>query len=389
MAVSADQYAQLVGADAAAQKAIINGAMPMHQVVETQTLTAAQIAAGQNVFTFQPKLAGLIRGFYLQIDFSLTNTGASAAARTQGGVFNALSNVQFIDPANITRINAPGWALEAVASSKSGTPFGGAVAPNLPAGYGSNYNVNSLASSIAAAGTEAGRVIYYIPVAYSDTVLDGAVLGQVNGVTMQVQAAVNTAPGFTTGSQALAIAGGASTAVAYTGTVTARLTQVFWDQLPRNKNGQLILPPLALSKSYLIQSSNYSSLVVNTDNAFMFSNARTYLSSTFIYDNGTALNAGTDITSWRLEYSNALRQWDVNPAMAALLTRQILGADVPTGYSHFSHRDWPIDTANYGAAQIVMVPSTVNAGAVVRAAYEMIANNGAVIGASSLPTPTS
>jgi len=121
----------------------------------------------------------------------------------------------------------------------------------------------------------------------------------------------------------------------------------------------------------------------------MFSNARTYLSSTFIYDNGTALNAGTDITSWRLEYSNALRQWDVNPQMAALLSRQIMGSDVPAGYYHFSHRDWPIDTANYGAAQIVMVPSTVNTGAVVRAAYEMIANNGAVIGASSLPTPTS
>jgi hypothetical protein len=378
-------FQQLIGLNAVNRARIIDNAMPMTQVLQTQTIAGVPSSStGQLVF--QPRLTGLLRGFLVECNGTLANTGASQADRTNFGAFNFLSRIQFIDLNNQTRINTSGYHLAMLNQVKT-RGFGEAVAPNLPAGFGNTYTVQSMASTIAAStGTAAVRVFYYVPVAYSDVDLRGAINSQVVNATMQLQLTVNPTPGYTTGTQLNAMAGGTSTAVAWSsGTVSVKVYQLYYDQLPGNGAIEA-MPVVDLSTMYMIQDTTMPSLVVNTENTQSYANFRTFLSTFATYDNAGTFNTGSDISYWALQYANLTKQFQLDPFTVALYTRMALGYDTPSGAYYFDHRNYPIDTQNYGNAELVVYPTTVTSSAsTIYIGYEMFSQQQSIVTASALP----
>lgn len=362
------------------RRAIVENCMPMMQPLQTETITGT-VTGSNNVLTFSPRLTGLLVGFLVEVDATVNNAGAATANRTNFGAANVLSRIQFTDLQNQTRVNTNGAHLAMLNSVKNTRGYGGAVSPNLPMNVGNVWTVNSLASTIATGATPALKQFYYVPVAYSPQDLTGAIYAQVINATMQLQLTVNSAPGVAAGDPLFAIYSGATAAANITlSDVTVKVTTFYYNQ-------PTALPMVDISRSYLIQDTvANASIVANQDVAIPFSNYRTYFSTFAVYDNAGVFNTGSDVNYWALQYANLLKQWQLNPAQIALLTRNALGYDTPPGCYYFDHRSFPISTANYGNCELVLNASTATAGAFVGAWYEMVAQENTIITASSLPS---
>lgn len=378
---------QAIMQNAVNRAAILDNAMPMRQPLQTQTVVAA-VSSSNNVLTFQPRLTGLLTGFLIEVNGTLTNGGAGAATRTGFGAANAISRIQFIDLQNQTRHNSSGRHFALLNSAKLGRAFGGAVAPNLPFNVGNVYTVQSVASSLDASGgsapSSAIRMMYYVPISYSQTDLRGAIYAQVINATMNLQITLNPTPSVTTTDPLNAIYSGANTSVTWAAGATVKVTQLYYDQLPR-ANGGPILPLVDLSTMYMIQDSMFGQPVVNSDNQYPYANFRTYLSTFATFDNAGTYNTGSDISYWALQYANLTRQFELTPQMVALWTRNQQGYDTPPGCYYFDHRDYPISTANYGNCELILRPSSVTSNAQVDIGWEMFAQQQAIVSASSLP----
>lgn len=319
---------------------------------------------------------------------TLANAGASNAARTEFGAANALSNISFNDLQNNVRINAPGWLLATVATAKQGFVFGGAYTVTSPYNYGANWTVQSLASSIASGGgTAALRQIYWAPLAYSQDDLRGAIYLGVVQATCNLALTINTTPGYTAGDPTLAIAGGANTAVTWSGAVTVTVYQVFIDQIPVGSNRLPILPPIDISTQYLIiGTSGGTGMSVGQDYAILYPNQRTFLCTYALLDNGGTLGVGADVNYWSLSSANQTNIFKVTPQIAALNMRTEIMSDPPKGLYIFSHRRKPINTIQWGNMALNLNAATVNTGCQLLMGYEMFALQNAMSLAGSLPT---
>lgn len=393
MNAQTQQQLDPVQANLAARQLILSRAQPMRQILASQTLTAAQILAGQNVMNFTPRNVGLLKGFIVEVTGSLQNTGASNAARAPFGAYNAVTNFIYTDLQTNQRINTTGWHLGMLNTAKLGYGYGGAYAPNLPAGFGNNWNVQSLASSIAMTnGVETYRVCYYVPIAYSADDLTGAIYTGVTGATQNMQITLNPAPGFTTGDALLKMAGGANTAVTYTtGTsVTVTVYQEWWDQLPATPQG-VILPLLDIGTSYMINNTNVSGIVANQDFPIQYANFRKFLSTFAVFDNfngsngAAAFGVGADVNQWKISTANYTNLDQQAPEINALDQRRYIMSDFPAGTYYWDHRRKPIDTVQYGNMQLLLNAITVNANAYLALGYEAFADTNIVTQAGSLP----
>lgn len=379
--------AQAINANNNIRDTILATAMPRVQQIGSQSITGTVSAANANL-TFNPVLAGLLVGFLVEINATYENLGAGAGTRTEFGALNTVNRFQFTDLSNFTRINTTGWHVGLLNSAKLGSWSGGAVAPNLPFNAGNINNVNSLAATIDAAGgaddERAVRMVYYVPVAYGQTDLRGAVMLQVVNATSQLQIQLNSAPGTAPADELAAVFKGANTNVIMKN-ATVQVSQVYYDQLPRGQNGQLVLPIVDLSTMYLLNDTTVAPLVVNQDNAVPYANFRTYLSTFAVFDNGGTYNTGSDVDYWALQYANGLRQFQEEAEIVQYFTRNQIGFDFPQGVYYFDHRAYPISTANYGNCELILRPTTVNANAMLAMGYEMFAQSQAIVAASSLP----
>lgn len=358
-------------------------------VIMTQQIASLSVTpSSQNVINIVPQNVGLALGFIVEVNGTLANTGGSQASRTEFGAANALSNITFNDLQNNVRINAPGWLLAMVATAKQGFVFGGAYTVTSPYNFGANWTVQSLASTIAATtGTAALRQIYWAPLAYSQDDLRGAIYLGVVQATCNLALTINTTPGYTTGDPTLAIAGGASTAVAWSGAVTVTVYQVFIDQIPMGSNKQPILPPIDISTQYLIiGTSGGTGMSVGQDYAILYPNLRTFLCTYALFDNGGTLGVGADINYWSLSSANQTNIFKVTPQIAALNMRTEIMSDPPKGLYIFSHRRKPINTIQWGNMALNLNASTVNSGAQLLMGYEMFALTNSQTLAGSLPT---
>ena len=371
----------------AARFAIVNQAMPRIQQIGSQVVTGT-VTTGNNQLVFNPVLTGLLTGFLIEVNGTYENLGAGAGARTNFGALNTVDRIQFVDLSNFTRHNTKGYHFGLLNSAKLGSWYGGAVAPNLPYDAGNIFNVNSLEATIDAAGgandERAVRIFYYVPVSYSQQDLRGAIFAQVVNATMQLQITLNAAPGTAPSDELNAVYNGANTNVILKN-VTVQVSQLYYDQLPRGSNGAPVRAYADEATMYMLNDTSLAPLVVNQDNTAPYANFRTYLSTFAIFDNAGTYNTGSDIDYWALQYANGLRQFQVEPETVALFTRNQQGFDTPPGTYYFDHRAYPISTANYGNCELVLRPTTVNAGAAVITLYEQFAMQQAIVGASSLP----
>lgn len=372
-------------ANALASQLIRANAVEMKQTIYTQTFDPRTM----NIINVQPRNVGLIKGYWLEVVATLPNASGSTWTITPLGLSNILQQIVYNDLNNNVRINTAGWHLEIVNSVKARRAYGsvqlpiggGAVA--FPVGYGANFNVISAPVTIATGSTATLRMVYWVPMAYSDNDLRGAVYSNVVNATQNIQLTFNAA--FVTGTgvdSTLAGYSSAGTASQIT-SITLNVTQVYLDQLPMGQNGP-ILPQLDLAVNYELKNTNFPQPTPNQDFTLQYSNFRDFLSTITVYNNGTALSDGTDVNYWALRSANFTNIFQLDPTLIALATRNIIGCDVPKGCYYFSSRNKPISTTSYGNMELVLNASTAGAGAYVLTGYEDFAITNVVTQAGSL-----
>lgn len=374
--------------NAIARAAIKARAVKMTQQIFSQTFTPA---AGQNVSQAQPVInviprnVGLILGFWVKVVATLTNGSAVQINLSDFGPANLFSQIQFNDLNNNTRIQTTGWHMNLLDTYKGRQPFGGALVrttgQDSPVNYGSNWaGQNAAPAIIAAAGAPTMTFWFYVPLAYSENDLRGAVYANVVGATMQLNLTPNPAPVAANGTDstsAVYVANAAgSIAAAVISSMTVTVYQQYLDQLPVGNAG-VVLPILDLATIYGLYNTTFTAIVPGNDFPMQYANYRDFLSTIAIYVNTGATGArgvGPDINYWALQSANFTNIWKKEPALCQLeQSRQVIQDDPPPGVYYFSSRDKPISTVQYGNMQLVLNPVTAAAGAYVAAAYEQFA----------------
>jgi hypothetical protein len=376
---------QMSPADAnmAARGMVLGQAINMVQSIATGTLTGA--SARGSVVNVPIRNVGLLKRFWLELSCTIIQSAAETQTLTKWGPANFCSQIIFTDLNNQNRINTSGWHLHALATARRQMAYGAAFTNDSPVSIGSNFNV-MIATASVTNSAKTIRMFYEIPIAYGDYDLRGAIFANVVNATMNLQFTVN--PNFVVGSGADATLAvyQSSTAgdLGTLGTVTWTLYQNYLDQLPQGKNGPIV-PQLDLSTAYDIKNTAIvGGLAVGQETPIPYANFRNFMSTTVIYDNGGTLNVGTDVNYWSLQSANYTNIFKIDPFLSSLMTRQLIGDDMPPGTYYFDHRAKPISTIQYGNMQLVLNPSTVNANAQMLVGFEALALINQITQAGSL-----
>jgi hypothetical protein len=328
--------------------------------------------------------AGLLLGFIIEVSGEVTNGATDAAAITPFGTSNLISQIRFDDLSNYTRIQTSGRHLSMLNTVRQGFGYGGAYAPNLPMDYGNNFNVFQGPASIAGAAKADLRHTYYVPVAYSPNDLRGALYLATVSAQTNLQIELNRDIFTGTGNKLDKVYSGNANG-AWTDNVQVTVYQVYLDQIPRDQNGQPILPMMDLNTVYDLKETSWSGMTSGQDFPMAYSNFRAFLSTIAIYDNGGTFGTGSDVNYWSLAAANFTNIFKISPKIAALQARMAIMSDMPDGTYLFDSRDTPINTINFGNMELNINPSgTVNAGARVITGYEAFAQINQLVNATSL-----
>jgi len=360
---------------------IVGSAVKRQQVIKTLTMSAAT----ENVIQIQPRNVGLILGFIVNIKANVAVAGGgSPLTVTPFGPANLLKNVSFFDLNNNTRVNTTGWHLLCVNSARGGAPYMACRSNDTyPADFANNYpSLMQAPATIAAAANGDAQATFYVPLAYSDQDLRGAVYGNVVNATMNLQLTLNnTAVQARTqqgASDAVFVTADAVTAPTgvTVGNFTIEVIQVYYDQLPEGQGG-VILPLLDLATIYELKQTNTPGITANQDFPIPYSNFRDFLSTTVIYRNRPMTAGGfaneTDLSYIALESANYTNIFKLPPKYVAAWGRQTVEDDFPLGVFYIPTRTKPISTVQYGNMNLILNATDVQAGATVLTAYEAFA----------------
>lgn len=358
------------------RKNIVKKSVNMLQLIKTTTITNFVNGAYYPV-QFQLNNVGLNKRIYLQCIFTVVQGASETQYKTPLGPANIFSNIQLTDLANFVRIQTSGWHLHFLASARRRRPFGSAFTNSDPCNFGNNFNVINCPQNVTTSKT--GYMLYEVPLAYSDHDLRGAIYANVTGGAWYLQVTIN--PNFFVTSTADPTFGVFQSSSAQLGTLSSlqiNVYQEYLDQLP-SVNGQIQLPQLDLGVAYMLQTATWNGLAVGSDFTIPYANYRNFMSTMMIFDNGGTLNNGSDINYIELQNANLTNIFKYDPQLNALLTREKVQADFPIGCYYFDHRAKPITTNQFGNMQLVVNPSTVNAGANLYMAYESLGLIGQVL----------
>jgi len=370
--MSAAQQAAVINAQARA--AIRARAVRMRQPIFSGNFVPATTPQ----VTIVPRNIGLILGFFVKVVHTVNNGSGVQINLTDFGPANALAQIQFQDLQNVTRIQTPGWHMAFVNSVKTRRPFGAALVKSTgidsPIDYGSNFSGQiSANATIAASASGTVTMWYWVPLAYSEDDLRGAVYGNVTNTTMQLNLSfpgtfgVNVAVANGTDSTQAMYVGNSAGSIASVSITNTALTvyQVYYDQLPIGPQG-ILLPITDLGTIYELKQTLLTAISANTEFGYQYPNFRDILSTTAVYVNTAATGArgtGSDINYWALQAANTTNIWKDEPALVALQTRNFLQTDFPPGTYYFGSRQRPISTTQYGNQQLIINAATAGTGA--------------------------
>lgn len=381
----------LIQLNMAARSAITSRAIKMKQLIYSQTIPTPSNT--NNVITINPRNVGLIAGFMVELSGTLTANAATNYTPTELNVSNFLSNITFNDLNNNVRINTPGYHMHWLNAVKKRRPAFAAFTTDNPTGFGSNMGANNWIrnpGTLNSGGTAAGnvRMLYWVPLAYSDRDLRGAIFAQVVNATLQLILTINPTPYVVNSADyTFAMYTGASGSMTLSN-VTVQVYQYYYDQLPQVDTPQgrgPFLPLLDLSTIYELKTTSLTGMSVNQDFPIPYSNFREFISTMMLFDNGGTLSAGTDINYIALQSANFTNIFKQDPYLLSMETREMVQDDFPIGAYYISHRERPLSTVQYGNMEVILNPSTVNSGAQVLTSYEDFAIVNTVTGAGSLP----
>lgn len=342
--------------------------------------------ANGNVYTCNKILpVGLILRFYVEVICTYSIIGSGTSAVTDFGALNSLSNIQFTDLQNNQRHNAPGLQFGLTQAFKDKQPFASALATAQESGnFGANWPI-CVATAATTSATGSTRVVYEIPIAYSDTDLRGAIYANVVSNQMNLQFTVNPNPAPTTGDDTFAVFYNTA-AAGVISSVTINTYQEYLDQLPVGQGG-IVLPQLDISTLYQQLYTNFANLTAGQDNYVQYTNFRRFMSLITIF-NSTGTRGGrlvgTDITFWKLVSANLTSIFQESALERARVARRILTMDPPPGTYYFPSRQHPIYTLATGNMQLDLVPSSAAAGAYLFVMWEFFAQQNTLTQAGSL-----
>lgn len=385
-----DQFRQI---NMANRQAIVTQAIRRQQQIFSQTFNPT---SGVNL-VIQPRYAGLLLGFFIEVSATLT-LGTNNGILTAWGASNFIQQVKFDDLSNNTRIQTTGWHLNAVNTAKAKFPYLAAASlSSYPVGYGRVFtaNIANAPATLTTAGATA-KMMYWVPLAYSELDLRGAMWINVVNATAQLSLQMATS------AQAFVANGADPTLAVYqydgtgaTGAITSytvTVHQVYYDQLPTYASGPQagnpILPIGDLSTMYQLWNTATSGLVTGQDFNIPYANFRSYLSTVVIYDNqtgGAYPAAATDINYWMLQTANFTNIFKYPGWFPGVYERLAVMDDFPLGSYYFDSRSKPINTIQFGNQQLIINPTgTVNTGAACLVGWEYFSITNTLIGAASL-----
>lgn len=373
--------------NAAARQLVLSRAVDEWQSISAQTFTT--VAQG-TTYNIPLRNVGLIKRLIVEVQAKIQPTSSEVQTLTALGGANFFSQVVLTDLSNQTRINTSSWHLTMVASAKARGAFGSAItATDTPFGFGNNFRSVQTAPAMITATPSGNNVflMFEVPVAYSDNDLRGAIYANVVNATMNLQLTVN--PNLfvssTAASSALAMYKSSTATLATLASLTINVYQNYLDQIPIGKNGP-VLPLLDLSTAYLLNNTQTTSIVQNTDYPIAYANFRDFMSTTVLFDNGGTLSTGGDVAYFKIQSANYTNIINIDPWLASLFSRLRIAQDFPAGVYYFDHRNKPISTVQYGnMALVINVSGTVNANATFYLGYESLALINQVTQAGALP----
>lgn len=371
-----------------ARSAIKSRAIKMTQQIFNQTYASANVAASQPVVNVIPRNVGLILGFWVKVSLTINNGSSETMNVSDFSAWNALSQIQFNDLNNNTRIQTTGWHLAMINSIKARRPFdaailndalGGSAGGAFPVNVGANWQ-GQISATTGVVTTDNATVVmwYWVPLAYSDNDYRGAVYANVVNATMQLNLTLNPQvcaanPGDSTSTMYKLASAATDQALVVITSATVQVYQVYLDQLPTAQGGAVLLPMLDLATIYEFKNTSFTGITSGQDFPMQYANFRDFLSSTFVYVNTASTGArgvGSDLSYLALQSANFTNIWKMNPDLFQLINRNHLQVDPPPGVYYSSSRDKPISTVQYGNMQFILNAITANTGAYVLAGYE-------------------
>lgn len=379
-------------ANAMARQLIVASAIKRTQRIYSRSVSVAT----ENVLRVEPRNAGLLLGFIVTVAANIAVPAmGNALTATPFANYNLVEQFRFDDLNNNTRIQTTGWHMGLLNSVRSGAPYLACRTNNAyPVDFGRNFtSLQNAPDAIAADANADIHATYFIPIAYSEQDLRGAIyLGVVNA-TAQLQITLNATPArprtLSNGSDAVYVTADDSTASDATiGNYTVEVWQVYYDMLPKSSAG-IVLPMIDLATFYDIKNTNFTALTANQDYPMPYSNFRDFLSTIAVYRNRvaptTVFATEADVNRWKLETANYTNIWDVEPRIAGAWARQTVENDLPLGVYYFPTRTKPISTVQAGNMQLIIDPANVQANAAVLVGYESFALTNQIGQAQSLP----
>lgn len=393
--MAADPTADIV-ANAQARMRLIPG--PNTQTVRrvqqiAQVVSANYVAGQQLVFNIAPAPVGIITRFIVKVTASIGRAVAETQTRVQNGSAAILSNVQYIDTSNQTRINCPGWYLNQLAALRRRGLYAGALTNDINnvAGMGAAFTAAICAApatlTVAAPANNAPNLTQYyeVPLAYGPDDLRGAVLASLINATQSLNLTVN--PNFfcTSTDQVNIAEAGYQSSSAQLGTIpyiTITVYQEYIDQF-----GGLNLPQIDLATQYLLQTSGGYQPVANTDLIIPYANFRLFMSTVVRYNNSGVFNTGSDINYLALRTANQSDLIHVDAATMTLFNREQIANDLPAGYYTINHRAKPLFTNQFGNLSLVVQANSVTSiNSSVTVGYEQLALMNQLPAAGAIPS---
>jgi hypothetical protein len=404
-AVAPQAKLSTAGANALAIAAIRNNSVAKRiNLPNAMSVGAAATIPGQ-ILTVPLQNVGFLRGVLMQCVMSVTNNDPTVPATPSDFAgANMFSQIVYNDLANVTRVQTTGAHIFMLDSLRRQGIMGAAYTHDVPGTYGSVLPIN-LCPTVAAAGGTAQVIWYfYLPVAYSDTDLRGAVFSNITNANQSVQCTINPTMCVPTGTDNVnAVYTGPASANMVINSVSINPFQDVYDQLPDYRylppgitpndwqmatgdRSGLMLPSWSMRWMYELKYSPFLGIVANVENPFPYTNQRQFLSTILEYQDPTRVT--NNVTYFRLVAANSYEWWKMTARTTSFESRRLLGDDFPAGFYVFDSRTRPINTIVSGNLQLVMLASTANTGAKATLYYEDFALVATVTGASSLAAGT-
>lgn len=403
------QNQNALAANYQARQIVLNESYPVIQEVESQTFDPKN----KSTFDVTPANIGIVKGFTIVVKAIIDASEfaqADAAQLCNFGAANLIQRITYYDPDNQRHTETTGWHLHLINSLKQGRPylaptqyngFGAPSGLEYPVFYGNKFKVQSARPVIS--GEDGGldqievTFTYYLPLAYSDTDLTGAVLANVPQSKQRLKiefANNNTAFNNTTVDKLTTVNNDAIyNVVSQTGKqmkfteMSYTVYQHYLDQLPVGQNGY-ILPLIDLSTLYCLENSAFGGITPNVDFTVQYANLYKYLSTVAIYDKGSIedhLN-GENLNYLSQRTANFSDTCKMSPVAWVGQTRKMFGNDLPFGVYYKDNRDKPVYTLQYGNVGFVVNPKKVAPDQRLLMGYEYFTSRTELINAGTIAT---